>query len=174
MRGLAGQASSETLDDSTSLTNGGTTQLDVQVGIDHTSNDGVTLTLGDARSTALGIDTLDTALDTVNGCRASYGAPQNRPDSALADSETHEPNLRSAESPIRDAGSGYETAQLAKQQIIQPAGVSVLAQTNVMNQGILSLVWRESVHPTPGVDAEARCGVSASSRFDPCLPATAD
>jgi flagellin len=165
MRGLAGQASSETLDDSTSLTNGGTTPLDVQVGIDHTSNDGVTLPLDDARSTAL---------DTVNGCRASYGTPQDRLDSTLADSEPHEPNLRSAESPIRDAGSAYETAQLAKQQIIQPAGVSVLAQTNVIDQGNLSLVWRESVHPTPGVDAEARCGVSASSRFDPCLPAMAD
>lgn len=184
MRELAVQASSETLDDTergyindefqslatevdriaagtefngTALTNGGTTQMAVQVGIDNTAADRITLTLGDVRSTVLGIDTgsidmstatgaqaaldtLDTALDTVSGYRASYGASQNRMSSALSFAETYETSLIAAESTIRDADFAYETAQMAKQQIMQQAGVAVLAQANVMNQGILSLV----------------------------------
>ncbi len=184
MRELAVQASSETLSDTergyinteyqelaaevdriaegtefngTALTNGGTTQMAVQVGIDNTASDRITLSLGDVRSTVLGIDTgtidmstatgaqsaidtLDTALDTVAGYRSSYGAAQNRLDSALSYTETYEANMIAAESTIRDADFAFETAQMAKEQIIQQAGVSVLAQANVMNQGILSLV----------------------------------
>ncbi len=184
MRELAVQASSETLSDTERgylndeyeelaaeiervasstefngvvLTDGSTTQLSVQVGIDNTANDRITMTMGDVRTTVLGIDTatvdlstatgaqaaidtFDTALDTIAGYRGDYGAAQNRLESALSYSETYETNLRAAESTIRDADFAFETAQMAKQQIIQQAGVSVLAQANVMNQGILSLV----------------------------------
>ncbi|MFH1466311.1 MAG: flagellin, partial [Pseudomonadota bacterium] len=45
-----------------------------------------------------------------------------------------------AESQIRDADFAFETAELAKNQILQQAGVSVLAQAKTMNQGALSLL----------------------------------
>ncbi len=184
MRELAVQSASETLDDDerayvqdefeqlseeveriaqstefngTALGDGTLTQLDVQVGINNTANDRITITVGDVRATVLGLDTasvdlstatgaqsaldtLDTALDTVNSYRSDYGAVQNRLDSSLRNLETYTENLSAAESQIRDADFAFETAQMAKQQILQQAGVSVLAQANAINQGALSLL----------------------------------
>jgi flagellin len=65
---------------------------------------------------------------------------QNRLDSALSNMETYVENLEGAESQIRDADFAFETAELAKQQILQQAGVSVLAQAKNMNQGVLNLL----------------------------------
>jgi flagellin len=139
------------------LSNGGTTQLDVQVGINNTANDRITMDLGDMRGTVLGvdvlsidmstatgaqsaIDTLDTALDLVNGYRSDFGATQNRLDSAMSNLETYSQTLASAESQIRDADFAFETAEMAKQQIMQQAGISILSQANTVNQGVLSLL----------------------------------
>jgi flagellin len=184
MRELAVQSSSETLNDDErayiqeeyealtsevdriaqstefnglSLSNGGTTQLDVQVGVKNTAHDRIAIDLGDMRGTVLGvdvlsidmstattaqsaIDTLDTALDTVNGYRSDFGATQNRLDNAMSNLETYSQTLASAESQIRDADFAFETAEMAKQQIMQQAGISILSQANTVNQGVLSLL----------------------------------
>ena len=141
----------------TSLCDGTTTQMDVQVGIMNTANDRITITLNDLTASTLGvdtaavdlssatgaqtaIDTFDTALDSVSSYRSELGAAQNRLDSALSNMETYVENLESAESSIRDADFAYETAELAKNQILQQAGGSVLAQAKSMNQGVLSLL----------------------------------
>ncbi|MFH1467206.1 MAG: flagellin [Pseudomonadota bacterium] len=141
----------------TALCDGTTTQLDVQVGIMNTANDRITITLSDLSASSLGVDTasmdlsttgdaqtaiddLDTAIGSVNGFRADLGAVQNRLDSALSNMETYTENLSGAESQIRDADFAFETAELAKNQILQQAGVSVLAQAKTMNQGALSLL----------------------------------
>ncbi len=139
------------------LTDGTITSLDVQVGVMNTANDRIAITLSDLSAATLGvdtasadlstatgaqaaIDTFDTALDSVSGYRSDLGAVQNRLDSALANMESYVENLESAESQIRDADFAYETAELAKNQILQQAGVSVLAQAKTMNQGALSLL----------------------------------
>jgi flagellin len=141
----------------TALTDGTVTSLDVQVGVMNTANDRIAITLSDLTAATLGvdtasadlstatgaqaaIDTFDTALDSVSGYRSDLGAVQNRLDSALANMESYVENLESAESQIRDADFAYETAELAKNQILQQAGVSVLAQAKTMNQGALSLL----------------------------------
>ncbi len=141
----------------TALSDGSTTQLDVQVGINNTANDRITITLSDLTASSLGVDTgavdlssatgaqaaidvFDTALDSVSGYRSDLGAVQNRLDSALSNMEVYVENLEGAESQIRDADFAFETAQLAKNQILQQAGVSVLAQAKTMNQGALSLL----------------------------------
>ncbi len=141
----------------TALCDGTTTQLDVQVGVMNTANDRITITLNDLTASTLGvdtaavdlssattaqaaIDTFDTALDSVSSFRSDLGAVQNRLDSALGNMETYVENLESAESSIRDADFAYETAELAKNQILQQAGTSVLAQAKAMNQGVLSLL----------------------------------
>ncbi len=141
----------------TALTDGTVTSLDVQVGVMNTANDRIAITLSDLTAATLGvdtasadlstatgaqaaIDTFDAALDSVSGYRSDLGAVQNRLDSALANMESYVENLESAESQIRDADFAYETAELAKNQILQQAGVSVLAQAKTMNQGALSLL----------------------------------
>ncbi len=139
------------------LGNGATSVLNVQVGVMDTSNDRLAITLGDLRSTTLGVDsgsidmstaagaqaaitTLDTALDTLNGYRSDYGATQNRLDSALTNMETYAENLASAQSQIRDADFAWETAQLSKHQVMQQAGTSILAQANQVTQAATTLL----------------------------------
>jgi flagellin len=139
------------------LVNGGNTQISVQVGINNTSNDRIQITMGDLRATVLGVDTgtvslatvtgaqnalttFDTALDRVNSNRSDYGAVQNRLTASLRNMEIYLENVTSAESRIRDADYAYETAEMAKNQILQQAGMSVLAQAKSVNQGVLSLL----------------------------------
>ncbi len=139
------------------LADGSNTTLDVQVGINNSADDRITITLGDLTASSLGVDTgsadlstvtgaqaaidiFDTALDSVSTIRSDFGAVQNRLDSALSNMETYVENLEGAESQIRDADFAFETAELAKQQILQQAGVSVLAQAKNMNQGVLNLL----------------------------------
>jgi len=139
------------------LAEGTNTQVAVQVGVMNTSNDQITVTFSDLRSTALGIDSgtigldtaanafaaiddLDTALDSVSSSRAGLGASQNRLDTSLRNLETYSENLASAQSQIRDADFAWETAELSKNQIMQQAGTSILAQANQLTQGALSLL----------------------------------
>ena len=139
------------------LTDGSDTQLNIQVGAQSSSANRITITMGDLRSTVLGIDTgsidlssatgaqtaidtFDTALDAVNGYRSDYGSSQNRMDSALTNLETYAESLAAAESQIRDADFAFETAEMAKYQIMQQAGTSILAQANLINQGAVNLI----------------------------------
>ena len=139
------------------LTDGTLTTIGVQIGINATSNDQITLTLGDLRVTTLGVDTtsvslatsagallaladIDAAIVAVVGYRASYGAVENRLGSAVENLSTFLTNTVEAESRIRDADFGYETAVLSQNQILQQAGVSILAQANQINQAALSLL----------------------------------
>jgi len=139
------------------LTDGSTTAIGVQVGIHNTANDQISISLGDLRATSLGVDTgaidmstatgaqaaldtIDTAIDTVNSQRAAYGATENRLGTALNNLETFEQSTKEAESRVRDADFGKETSQLSANQILQQAGTSVLSQAKGLNQAALSLL----------------------------------
>ena len=139
------------------LTNGTLTDVNVQVGVNATANDQIAITLGDLTTATLGVDTgavdmstaagasaalaaIDTAIETVSSYRASYGATENRLSSALNNLETFEQTTKEAESRIRDADFGAETATLSQNQILQQAGVSVLSQAKSINQSALSLL----------------------------------
>ena len=139
------------------LTNNSNTSLSIQVGVNNTTNDRIAITMGDLRASTLGvfttqmslnssgsaqsaITTIDTALDSVNGYRSSYGAVQNRLTDSLVNLEVYSENLVAAESRIRDADFAHETAEMAKLQIMQQAGLSVLSQTGAAQQGVLSLI----------------------------------
>ncbi len=140
-----------------SLANGSVTSLSVQVGVNNTANDQIAITLGDLSATSLGIDAaaigldtstgasaaldaIDAAIDLVSGYRASFGAIENRMGSALNNLETYAENTQAAESRIRDADFGYETAQLSQNQILQQAGTSILQQTKNINQAVTELL----------------------------------
>lgn len=73
---------------------------------------------------------LDSALETINGIRADLGAVQNRLESTIANLSTTSENLSAARSRIQDADFAAESANLARTQVLQQAGLSVLAQAN--------------------------------------------
>ncbi|WP_152206419.1 flagellin [Marinobacter changyiensis] len=83
---------------------------------------------------------IDYAIDKINGFRAELGAVQNRFESTIANLATTSENLSAANSRIRDADFAAESAELARTQVLQQAGLSVLAQANARPQQVLQLL----------------------------------
>ncbi len=83
---------------------------------------------------------IDQALTTVNGSRASLGAVQNRFESVVANLSTGVENLSATRSRIMDADFASETASMTRAQVLQQAGVAMLAQANAMPQNVLRLL----------------------------------
>ena len=86
------------------------------------------------------IDTIDLALEDISTQRADLGALQNRLESTINNLSTTSENLSASRSRILDADFATETANLSRNQIIQQAGVSILAQANQQSQIALSLL----------------------------------
>ncbi len=95
-------------------------------------------------STAKGADSamvaMDSALTSVNDARAMLGAIQNRFESTIANLNAASENLSAARGRIRDADFAMETAELTRTQILQQAGVAMVAQANAIPQSVLSLL----------------------------------
>ena len=126
--------------------------------------DDITLSFSDMRATALGnasklstliadnsavattadADTLlasiDTAIGQVSTFRAVLGARQNQLETAINSLGVSAENLSASESRIRDADIAAVSSQMMTNQIMQQAGVSVLAQANTAPQSVLSLL----------------------------------
>ena len=96
------------------------------------------VTVGDRTEDPLA--TLDSALNQVDSLRSELGAVQNRFESAITNLSTNETNLSAARSRIEDADYATEVANMTKNQILQQAGTSVLAQANQLPQSALSLL----------------------------------
>jgi flagellin len=94
----------------------------------------------DAAARALAI--VDSALTSINNQRARYGALQSRFESTIVNLQTTSENLSASRSRIRDADFAQETAQLTRNQILQQAGVAMLAQANALPNQVLSLLQR--------------------------------
>ncbi len=86
------------------------------------------------------LSVVDTALNSVGAFRSQLGAQQNRLESAQRNLTTYTENISAAKSRILDADFAYETAQLAKFQILQQSGVAVLGQANASAQAALRLL----------------------------------
>jgi flagellin len=86
------------------------------------------------------LDVIDLALEDVSSQRAKLGALQNRLESTINNLSTTSENLTASRSRILDADFAQETAQLSRNQIIQQAGVSILAQANQQPQVALALL----------------------------------
>ncbi|MBS4686008.1 flagellin [Aeromonas sobria] len=82
----------------------------------------------------------DAMLAIVDGKRAELGAVQNRLDSTIRNQANISENVSAARSRIRDADFATETANMTKQNILQQAASSVLAQANQRPQSALSLL----------------------------------
>ncbi|MCF8206246.1 MAG: flagellin FliC [Methylotenera sp.] len=88
------------------------------------------------------IDNIDTALNTVNNTRATYGAIQSRFDAVISNLQVAVENQTAARSRIMDADFAQETANMSRAQILQQAGNAMVAQANQLPQQVLSLLQR--------------------------------
>lgn len=86
------------------------------------------------------ITRVDAALTAVSSLRSTLGAIQNRFESTITNLTTAAENLTSSRSRIQDADFAMETANLTRAQILQQAGVAILAQANAVPQNVLSLL----------------------------------
>lgn len=86
------------------------------------------------------IDITDGALAKVDSIRADLGAIQNRFSSTISNLNTAVENFSAARSRIQDTDFAAETANLTRSQVLQQAGVAMLAQANSLPQLVLSLL----------------------------------
>jgi flagellin len=122
------------------------TTISFQVG----ANDGevisvATISLGEALGTislgeAEAIKGIDTAIDKVSAAAGAFGAVQNRLQYTQNNLAVYDQNLTAAQSSIVDVNMAAEMTNFTKEQILQQAGVSMLAQANQQPQAVLKLL----------------------------------
>ena len=93
-----------------------------------------------AATATLSMSTIDKFVDQVSSQRAVFGAVQNRLQYALDNMSTYAENLTAARSSIQDVDMASEMTNYTKEQILQQAGVSMLAQANQAPQSVLKLL----------------------------------
>ena len=126
-----------------------------QIGTSNTTDDRFTVSAVNATTSAIGINglavsnasgalsalaLLDRAVGQVAALRATFGTAQNRLESAIRSIAIAVENTSAADSRIRDVDFASETAELTRNQVLQQAGISVLAQANVSSQAALNLL----------------------------------
>ena len=126
-----------------------------QIGTSNTSSDRFTVSAVNATASSIGIaglsvssasgalsalGLLDSAVGVVSQLRARFGTAQNRLESAIRSIAIAVENTSAADSRLRDVDFASETAELTRNQVLQQAGISVLAQANVSTQSALTLL----------------------------------
>jgi flagellin len=129
-----------------SLLDGSGGSVAIQVGINTNAYDSIAVDLATNRdSTTLGLTTgvgtaadsatamgqVLAAIDAVSAARSDFGAIQNRLESSIRNINNQAENLSAANSRIRDVDVANETSRLTSFQILQQAGISMLAQANL-------------------------------------------
>ena len=145
------------------LLNGSASTMTFQVGSNSGSSNQITLTLSasfDANTLGVGsaitivgsdsaaaetnfsaaIAAIDSALQTINNTRSDLGAAQNRLTSTISNLQNINENASAALGRVQDTDFAAETAQLTKQQTLQQASTSVLAQANQLPSAVLKLL----------------------------------
>ncbi|MBL8755878.1 MAG: flagellin FliC [Planctomycetes bacterium] len=138
------------------LLDGSASTVTFQVGINTSAGiDSLNVTLTPALSTTLGLSTvdigsngntsfaisrIDNAVNAVSQLRGRFGSLQNRLQSTIANLGVAGESLSAAESRIRDVDVAYETAELTRNNILQQASISILAQANAQPQSALQLL----------------------------------
>jgi flagellin len=127
---------------------GGSLDADIQVGIGTASTDRVDISLStNMNATGIGLSSggaissvsaattsmgeIDSAIATVVDARGDFGAIQNRLETSIRNINMTAENLSAANSRIRDVDVARETSRMTSSQILQQAGVAMLAQANM-------------------------------------------
>lgn len=95
------------------------------------------LTQANAQGT---IALFDNALSVISEARANWGALQNRLDYTVSNLTNINENIMGARSQIQDADYARESAQMARLQVLQQAGMTMLSQANQQSRSVLSLL----------------------------------
>jgi flagellin len=96
--------------------------------------------LKEQKTADVAITAIDTAINRVSSERSKMGAIVNRLDHTIKNLGTTSENLQASESRIRDVDMAKEIMEFTKNQILSQASQSMLAQANMIPQGILSLL----------------------------------
>ena len=135
------------------LLDGSFTGKNLQVG--SLSGQSIKISIGQMNTSQLGISKLSvstfemagsamrliqSAINQVSNQRSALGAIQNRLEHTINNLNTTSENTSAAESRIRDTDMASEMVEYSKNNILQQAGQSMLAQANQANQGVLSLL----------------------------------
>ncbi len=99
-----------------------------------------TVDISSASGAQSAIAVVDQALASIDALRGDLGAVQNRFQSTISNLNSIVENASAARSRVRDTDFAVETANLTKSQVLQQAGLSVLAQANAASQNVLSLL----------------------------------
>jgi flagellin len=131
----------------------GTASLDVTTGALVTGGGGAATLSADTKLTSIAnidistaggsqsaIDVIDAALQQIGNERAELGATQNRFSQTIGNLANIQENASASRSRIQDTDYATETAAMTKNQILQQAGTSILAQANQLPQAALSLI----------------------------------
>jgi flagellin len=136
-------------------TGGSAGSFKFQVGANSGADQSVTVAFAKADATTLAVnavdvttqagataalDSIDAAIKTVSGDRADLGAVQNRLQHTINSLSVASENASAAESRIRDTDMAKEMTSFTRSQILQQAGVSMLAQANSAPQSVLKLL----------------------------------
>ena len=124
-------------------TNGVYAALGMNTGTYGTGRNGQSLTSINVSTVAganAAIIAVDNAINSLNNSRANLGSVLNRFSSTVANLGVASENVSAAQSRIRDTDFAKETAKLSRGQILQQAGVAMLAQANALPNTILALL----------------------------------
>ena len=137
------------------LLDGTFTDVALQVGAESATDNQIKLTIALMDASGLGINAVDvgstgdakdaintikTAVKTLNNQRSNLGAIQNRLEHTINNLDNVVENTQSAESQIRDTDMATEMVKYSNNNILAQAGQAMLAQSNQANQGVLSLL----------------------------------
>jgi len=120
-----------------------TNTISFQVG----ANDGEVISVSTIKlSTSIGsiqltsISGIDSAISKVSAAAGEFGSVQNRIQYTQSNLEVYSQNLSSAVSGITDVNMAAEMTNFTKEQVLQQAGVSILAQAEQLPQAVLKLL----------------------------------
>lgn len=128
----------ETTDISITSSGNGITQSNIAVGLTGTAVSAIGVDTAANATTA--ITAIDAAMANVDTTRAGLGATQARFESIVSSTMVARESAEASRSRVMDADFAAETAAMTKGQILQQAGISVLAQANAQPQQVLSLL----------------------------------
>ena len=101
---------------------------------------GLASQIGTATRAGVAMGQIDAAISRVVQGRGTFGAIQNRLESSIRNINMTSENLSAANSRIRDVDVAHETSLLTSYQILQQAGVAMLAQANMTTGLAMSLL----------------------------------
>jgi flagellin len=86
------------------------------------------------------ITKMDIDISNLTKARAKWGALQNRLEHTINNLQNINENIKAARSRIQDADFARESANLARTQVLQQAGMAMLSQANQQSQQVVQLL----------------------------------